>query len=468
MLQPDLGAAVQANTLQLFETLFAGDGLTVEAILCPNYTDSQLLEIKKNQALGKPMPRGSETVHEHQDIMVAEKFNLKIHRNDFARLKKNVWLNDEVINFFMMMLQERNFYKQTTGRKSLYLNTFYMKTMFNFKDQVFDYAPVKRWCKKLDAFQQDMIFFPVHHNGDHWLLCVVYCQQKMIVCYDSMPSPGKVAYCSAILEWLHQEKIHKNSPCHFDATEWNIVNGGAHVPKQVGIYDCGVFTCMAAEFISRNFPLTWYSQENVEMFRQRMAHSILRKTMLPEPPDTSDRGFSDLYLSSSVSVVQSIDGVDGEVEMVTEPQVAVTVDLIQKEGEEKKEVAVAQPEVEAAPEIEKTADQLEVAVTVDLIQKEGEEKKEVAPEAEQTADQLEAAAPEAENTPAQPEAVTIIEQVVAIVVEVVPVVEQVVVAAGVVVETAAPVIESVAAEQAAVQETPPIKAAAKRKRTRYN
>ena len=50
-------------------------------------------------------------------------------------------------------------------------------------------------------------------------------------------------------------------------------------PRQENSWDCGVFTCMFADFLSCNIPL-YFSQEKVNLFRKHIAISILNGELL--------------------------------------------------------------------------------------------------------------------------------------------------------------------------------------------
>lgn len=51
------------------------------------------------------------------------------------------------------------------------------------------------------------------------------------------------------------------------------------IPRQNNDYDCGVFICMYAEFISRNRQFT-FTQDDMEYFRKKMIHEICTGTLL--------------------------------------------------------------------------------------------------------------------------------------------------------------------------------------------
>jgi sentrin-specific protease 1 len=247
-----------------------------------------LSKIIANQDLGKELPKKrtlpgqlkNTFLNEFSELQVVDKFAITLTRHSFAKLGRGQWLDDQLINFYFKMLQELKDADSSVIRKSVFFSTFLMQNLFVQADK-FDYKAVERWTKKIKIFEHDMLFFPINYNQDHWLLAVVYMQQKMIVLYDSMGSSTKKEKLKGVLmNWLQLEKETKHPEAHFDASEWHSCFGGFHVPKQSNGYDCGVFVCMAAEYISKNIPLTWYYQDDVNNFRLRMAYYILRTSML--------------------------------------------------------------------------------------------------------------------------------------------------------------------------------------------
>lgn len=62
-----------------------------------------------------------------------------------------------------------------------------------------------------------------------------------------------------------------------DMTGWRTENVG--IPQQQNQSDCGVFSCMFAEFYTRNKPFK-FSQEHMEYCRQKMALEIATGKLL--------------------------------------------------------------------------------------------------------------------------------------------------------------------------------------------
>ena len=57
--------------------------------------------------------------------------------------------------------------------------------------------------------------------------------------------------------------------------EWTLVAHKREVPQQKNSYDCGVFTCLFAEYLLRGRPMDFHAND-IEFFRKRMALCTLR------------------------------------------------------------------------------------------------------------------------------------------------------------------------------------------------
>ena len=137
---------------------------------------------------------------ENQELLI-EKYAIDMTRAKMLCLRPRTWLNDEVINFYMNMLMERDQRRsdQSAGkvRSSHFFSSFFMvKLLQNGK---YTYANVKRWSKKFDVFSKDKIFIPININNSHWTLLVVYIQKKEIHYYDSFSGSGKT-YTNAAMK----------------------------------------------------------------------------------------------------------------------------------------------------------------------------------------------------------------------------------------------------------------------------
>jgi sentrin-specific protease 1 len=208
--------------------------------------------------------------------IVIDKFNIDMTRSKFACLRERTWLNDEVINFYMSMLQERDdrLCQEQPGRSSShYFNSFFMSKLL--EKGTYTFSNVRRWTKKFDVSSKDKIFLPVNISNTHWTLAVVYVRKKEIVYFDSMNGDG-TRYLQALARWF-REDVKDKKGVEVDTSEWALRNE-LNVPQQQNGFDCGVFAVTFADFLSDNLPLQFNQQEITEN-RLRFASSIIEGSL---------------------------------------------------------------------------------------------------------------------------------------------------------------------------------------------
>lgn len=212
--------------------------------------------------------------------VVIDKFNIDITISKLSCLCPHSWLNDEIVNFYMCMLQERDtkLCAESNGqrRPSHYFNSFFMSKLL--ENGQYNYAFVRRWSKKVDVFAMERVFIPINLNNTHWAMSVVYVQKKEVYYYDSMCMNGQ-KYLDAIQRWLVDEAKDKKQ-ITLDPKEWKFIQGTQkEVPQQRNGYDCGVFSIMCADYVSDALPLH-YSQEGMGENRLKIAAAICRGHLL--------------------------------------------------------------------------------------------------------------------------------------------------------------------------------------------
>ena len=99
----------------------------------------------------------------------------------------------------------------------------------------------------------------------------MYVQEKKIVYYDSMGGSGR-GFLEAMMRYLQDEHLAKKG-CELDASEWEL-REEPRAPQQRNGCDCGVFTCMVAEALSRGVDLEFDQQDVTSNARWRIALSI--------------------------------------------------------------------------------------------------------------------------------------------------------------------------------------------------
>ncbi|RHY39933.1 hypothetical protein DYB34_003700 [Aphanomyces astaci] len=204
-------------------------------------------ELLEESDAGKELPDDDDQVVEdalHGGPMhevLCQKFNVDVSRTLLQCLLPATWLNDEVRH-----AHDRHL-------KSHYFNSFFFAKV---SEGGYNYVNVRRWTRKIDIFAMDKIFVPVNIRNE-----------KRIQYFDSMAGAGSQCL-EVLLKYLHDESQHKkNTP--FDATGWELVGTTDDTPQQDNSFDCGVFTCMFADYLSLDRPLT-FSQRDMKFYRRRM------------------------------------------------------------------------------------------------------------------------------------------------------------------------------------------------------
>lgn len=198
------------------------------------------------------------------DEIIISKFNLSIKRADLLTLTGTEWLNDEVINFYMNLLVERS--EQNSNLPKVYcMNTFFIPTLMSR-----GHSGVRRWTRKTDIFGFDIIPIPVHVGGIHWCMAIIRITDKIIRYYDSMGNPNQPVL-DALEQYLIEEAMDKKK-ISLDTSDW-VKQSVTDCPRQMNGSDCGVFSCMFAEHLSRCAPIT-FTQSDMPYFREKMVLEI--------------------------------------------------------------------------------------------------------------------------------------------------------------------------------------------------
>lgn len=217
------------------------------------------------QVVMKALERG-------QDEVVVSKFNIDFCVRDLLTLRSPRWLNDEAINFYMQAISERSTQRHGTLPSLHAFSSFFFPKL---RDRGYD--AVKASTKKISpsVLTRDLILFPIH-LGMHWCLTVIDFRLKTISYYDSLH--GSNLRCIATIRaWLASESRDKLSR-EFDFEEW-VESCPKNIPAQQNGYDCGVFSLVYAEKLSRRAPFN-FSQKDMTYWRDRISFEIITGKLL--------------------------------------------------------------------------------------------------------------------------------------------------------------------------------------------
>lgn len=222
------------------------------------------LSIEEVEVLQYAMKQPSSTI-------LVERSRIEITSGLLRCLQPREWLNDEVINFYMELLKERNQRPHSKGYRPqcAFFNTFFWTKLTL---EGYTYKNVQRWTRrsKTDIFQHDLVMIPINISNTHWALGVLNISAKSIEYWDSMGSGVSRHFFQSMRRYLADELWDKKET-EMDFEGWGDILPNA--PHQTNGYDCGMFLCKFADFKSDGL---WpsFDQSHIEYFRKRMIVEI--------------------------------------------------------------------------------------------------------------------------------------------------------------------------------------------------
>lgn len=240
--------------------------------------------------------RQSMADYSNQNVRLSDINGCCITGEYLRRLKPNCWLNDEIVNAFMTMLEARatemRGAKEPTGiqgavsavpngvhgspnvPKVKIMNSFFYAKLIEpdrYKRPTYNYQRVRRWTRKFDSFGLDILLLPINQENVHWTLGVINFRERTVQHLDSLGTGGSGKVREYLMRWVADEAKDKGK--EYNASEWKAVE--ADVPIQRNSDDCGVFLCKFADFLSRGWSEFTFSQTHMQYFRCRIAHELL-------------------------------------------------------------------------------------------------------------------------------------------------------------------------------------------------
>ncbi|GAA5850758.1 hypothetical protein JCM8547_009081 [Rhodosporidiobolus lusitaniae] len=215
--------------------------------------------------------------------------------HDLRKLRPGDWLNDEVINFVGVLInmrsdkadkEEKEGKEGARGEgerrvlKAFCFNTNFYRMLTETPGGIekgFD--KVKRWTKKFDTFEKDIIIIPINLGNNHWVCAAVNIALKRIEYYDSLGQARPGVYKN-LRKWVEKEHMNRKK-AQIDVSGWENY-WDPNRPKQKNTWDCGVFTCMFMESLSRDTgDDNWdFGQDNMDYLRNKLALIVGKQDLM--------------------------------------------------------------------------------------------------------------------------------------------------------------------------------------------
>jgi len=242
---------------------------------------------------------------------------------DFLRLAGENWLNDELLNSVVALINHRDDQFRIaavadgaalpTGRSSIaprtrMLNSFFFSTLAPHPSHYY-YDRVRKWGVKAGVELEDVdkIIVPVNIGMRHWVLVAIDVGNQLFCFYDSITTADRSGVVDTLRRWLNDElrsRLGDAAVARWVVDSWAVRVDPAW-PRQTDGGSCGVFSVVAADCFSVDAPLL-FSQQDIPTLRVRLAIALFFDDL-----DVSDDVLSALPCSDSPPIS---DGEDEEEE----------------------------------------------------------------------------------------------------------------------------------------------------------
>lgn len=287
------------------------------SVTTPSTNDKDNSQTTKYICL-QPLLRGEENNFKH----ILEKYGandsvktigtITLRGYQFQCLKPRCWLDDEVVNAFVILLNQRNMRYRAkqdahpgSGRPSKKIaqqtpksgsrlfqtqrplvhifNSFFLHKRFLAS---YDYAKLRMWrnkaCGGVPISGYDIFLFPYHDNM-HWTLAVIDMRGRQFLYFDSLGGRERFGIFDTLRRWLRDEIKEWGSGMEMnidDIDKWGRVTNPEFMPKQKDGASCGLFMLYMAYFLELG-QVPIYAQSDMDVLRGRTA-MFLKKGMLPD------------------------------------------------------------------------------------------------------------------------------------------------------------------------------------------
>ncbi len=221
---------------------------------------------------------------------------------DLRKLREGIWLNDEIVNWWMYILLQSDISLGKT-RHSHYFSSFFVQKLYaNQGKYCFD--EVKRWSKNVygkDIFQLKHVFFPININNIHWAGVVAHIQERRLEYYDSMSATDQDLYLKLIFDYLKDEHKATNGGLELEHQDlWQLQDCSLHCPKQENLNDCGVFTCTFAYHLATANHCN-FKQDYVTVIRKKLARLALTMRTMDFITSVNNKNIAELIILKNPS-----------------------------------------------------------------------------------------------------------------------------------------------------------------------
>ena len=214
-----------------------------------------------------------------QSNIVLDCYGRHLTRKTLRCLSYQQLLNDDVVDLYFLLIQDRSNMNNNGVKFEHFFPVSFMTLLLSEMGPYDDYERLEDYCEGFDLFALKMLYFPVNIDDTHWALIIVDIKKRHIFWYDSLMSCSRTnTYLSALSNYLKSmlKVSHQNYMVDYNKSPWNsYVRFKTKIQKNK--YDCGVYMCMFADFVSDNVDYTTLCDNHMTFFRKHILLSLKNK-----------------------------------------------------------------------------------------------------------------------------------------------------------------------------------------------
>ena len=198
-----------------------------------------------------------------EDIIA--KHNITLRKRDLRSLLGNNWLNDSVIDEYLMKIERRS--ESESSLPSVTALTAHFYKVLDRDGIIEGMRSTRNWIK-YDLRMMEVILVPIH-KSHHWSLVLIDVQEHTIHYLDSLEGSRNTSQAPGVMKQF-MEAYHRERG---EDVQYK-VKIRRDAPKQTNGTDCGVFVCQYSERLGRRAPLNFH-QKDIQNIRWRMIWEIM-------------------------------------------------------------------------------------------------------------------------------------------------------------------------------------------------
>jgi len=277
----------------------------------------------------------------HDTVRPVNKAGVTLIVADVLLLRGESWLNDEVMNSFVALVNHRDRVARAMRRsaaqrgpggqgpsgasalpRSFMLGTFFF-SRWSERPGCYDYAGVRQWGLKgnLQLDDVDLIFAPVNIDNAHWVVVIINVRDRQFQYYDSLLGADRASVVVLLQRWLKDEvssRLGVDVAEQWAVDEWMVIIESAW-PQQTDGGCCGVFVLAAADCCATGAPVS-FTQADIPVIRRRMTLALVSDDLTSNvsvKESAAAASLTDVELNEDESAAESMVGLP-EIELVNE------------------------------------------------------------------------------------------------------------------------------------------------------